>query len=222
MRTGCGSLGLIAIEQIHRLADLRADGCTVNFGIHIILPVGQSRQLVLVMADTGTQFPVPVTGGDDMAVHRNIVPFVLQRTSVHPVVLQTGNEVQFMISQQVVCPTLEHVYFQVQTVFQEIQLRTETETTGCLPLYFRIAQITQHQTIGQILEQDTLEISTGGIKVDTVVTAHIISHRKFGIVYSRHIEPTFIGQHPTGLDSGENAPTYTRQFETVFRFFTES
>ena len=127
-----------------------------------------------------------------------------------------------MVSQQVVCPTLEHVYFQVQTVLQEIQLRTEAEATGGFPLYFRIAQISQNQTIGLILEQDTLEISTGGIKVDTVVTAHIVPHREFGIVYSRHIEPTFIGQHPTGLDSGENAPTHTGQFETVFRFFTKS
>ena len=31
-----------------------------------------------------------------------------------------------------------------------------------------------------------------------------------------------IMQMGTGLDTGENAPTYTRQFETVFRFFTES
>ena len=232
---GCGLLGsgihgsplfrhsrLVAIEQVHGLSDFRTDRAAIHRGIDILLPVGQGGQLVLVVAHAGPQFPVPVALGQQMGIETQDKALVFQRTSVHPVVFHAGEETQLMVGQQVVRPALIHVELHVQAVVQEIQVCAEVEAAGRLPLQLRVPDVAQHQAVRPSLVEDALEIGTRGIIRDAVVAAHVEAHAEARVVHARHVEPTLVAQHPSGLDTREHAPAHPAEFEPLLGFLAET
>ena len=74
------------------LSYLCTDGGTIDISVNVVTAFCQTCNLVLVVTDAGTYFPLEVFQGDSLDGSTGIKTIVLQFTVVGPVLIQTTEE----------------------------------------------------------------------------------------------------------------------------------
>ena len=199
--------GLVAIEGVGHLANLGADGGTIDLVVEVLLAIGQVGNLVLVVTSAGAQLPLPVLQSQQLGGEAHVEAFVLQLTTVVPVHVKTAEEAQRLAGEQVVGVGTEVVDAERQAVVQQVGLKAYVEATGGLPLDFIVANAVERQTRDGVQELRSAEVASGGIEVDVVVTADVVASREAQVVNALHAShPRLVADDPSSLQAGEDGP----------------
>ena len=122
---GIDTFSFVAVEESNGRTDGRQDFAAIDTGFEIA--VRQSRDLVLIVGNAGTQLPLPVLRVDDLTGQLHVEAVVLQRTIVAPVLLQTRQVVEVLQCEQVVGDVVVEVGSQLQAIVEGDTLDAEVE-----------------------------------------------------------------------------------------------
>ena len=207
---------LVAIESVGYATHLRTNGSTIDFVVNELLTIRQFGDLVLVVTSAGTNLPLPVLQVEHLSREAHVEALVLQFTTIRPVLLQTTEVAQLLECEQVVGLRTEVVEAQAQAVIEEATLQTQVQATGGLPLNLRVTDTLESDTRDGVEELRSTEITACSVVVDIIITTDIIAGRELQVVDTLHIShPRLVGNHPSGLEAGEHAPSSLEEAEVA-------
>ena len=168
------------------------------------------------MTYAGTYLPLPVLQGEYLDGGTDVEALVAQLTAVGPVLVETGEETECLIVQQVVGVGTEVVEADSQAVVDEATLKADIEAACGLPLHLGITDTVDSEAGDGSQELLSAEIAAGSEVVDVVVTADVVASRQTQVVDTLNLShPGLVGHHPRCLHAGEDSPCYASQLEAV-------
>ena len=226
--TGIDSRGPEAVEAAHRFAHDGGnvvdaiDGrgvalCSLSTFKPDAVVVGQTLQLVHIMSHRSTHLHVKRLGKDRFACDSEFKSCIVKRTTVAPIVVDTGNRVVKALQREQVAGVVDVVVeVHTQTVVEPIGFQTDINLAGLLPLNLVVTNVVELSGCRAVEILYRVERCTGSIVADVIVAADVESGTKQQIVDGCRLgEPLFIGDSPSGLDAGEYAPLHSSEAQSV-------
>ena len=122
---------------------------------------------------------------------------ILQLAAVRPVLVQSGEETQRLLCQQVVCPALECVERQGHSVIEQTGFQSYIETVCGLPLYLGVTDAAERQLCNGMQILLCAEIAAGSVVVDIIVAADIVAGSKTQVINAFDLgQPRLIAHDP--------------------------
>ena len=174
---------------------------TVNIGkCHgVAAAYGQLGNLVVVVAKACTQFPLPVLVVDDSSIDIELNTLVGELALIGPVLSHTRYIFKFSLGKQIVCLMPVDIDTCLQTVVQEATLQSNVPLGSGLPLDTAIGDVLQVKTYRVVGHLLAFPVSTCGVVVQIVVTAHIKACGQLQVVNTLSVEPFLVADEPAQL-----------------------
>ena len=185
---------------------------------------GQRGHLVVVVAYSGTQLPLPVLLVDECGIHLGFKALVGHATLVGPVLVDTAHILQFLQGEQVIGLVPEEVESGMQAVVEEAALDANVPLGGGFPLDGTVLDVLQIETYGVLGHLLALPIGAGCIVVeDSVVTVLLHTGSELQVLHALAcLEPRLTADEPAQLQRREHAPAHTTQLESALGLVAET